>query len=117
MRTATLSVLGVLAIPFLTVSSAALMAGPVSTADPVRLSTGLLAAIIGSAVGLSVLRIAQSALLGVRAVVAAAVDWIESASEIISLRPTTLFAVVPATRPVVAVHASSLGRRGPPSGL
>lgn len=116
-RNATLSILGVLAIPFASVTAAALMAGPISDADPARMSTSLLAVVMGSVVGLSLLRVLRSAHLGIRSAVVAAVDWVESESDVHVLATTTPLIVVPVARPIIAVHASSLGRRGPPSGL
>jgi len=116
-RQATVSVLGVLAIPLLSVSSAALVAGPVSSADPVGIAQALLATLVGSFVGLSVLRLARAATWFIHVAASAAAQWIEAESSAVIARAGLAGTVHLVAIPVTSHHISAVSRRGPPQGL
>jgi len=116
-RTATLSVLGILAVPILAVSSAALLAGPVSSVEPVHIGTAILATLLGAVVGLAALRVVSAAIGGVRTAAIAAATWFESDSFVSPPVHGSRFVVRLSTIPVTSHHVRSLPRRGPPSRL
>jgi len=116
-RQATISVLGVLAIPLLSVSSAALVAGPVSSADPVGIAQALLATLAGSIIGLSVLRLMRAAAWFLHVAASAAAQWIEAESSAVIARVGLASTVHLVAIPVTSHHISAVSRRGPPQGL
>jgi len=116
-RQATFSVLGVLAIPLLSVSSAALVAGPVSSADPVGIAQALLATLVGSFVGLSVLRLARAATWFIQAVALSATQWAKAESSAVVAASGLTIVIAPAVIPSPSHHLDAVSRRGPPLDL
>ncbi len=116
-RQATISVLGVLAIPLLSVSSAALVAGPVSSADPVGILQAVSATLVGSFVGLSILRVARAATWFIHAATLAATQWEPAESFGVVAHPGLTIASATATIPSPSHHLGAVSRRGPPLDL
>lgn len=116
-RRATLTVLGILAIPFASVSSAALLAGPVSSADPTYIARTIAATLVGAATGLMIVRLLRAAVHGIHTAAMAAADWIASESLVFKLVPGTGFVVITSRVPSPCHHPWTMPRRGPPAGL
>jgi len=116
-RRATRAVLGILAIPFASVTSAALLAGPVSSADPTYLARTIAATLIGAATGLMIVRLLRAAVHGIHTAAMAATDWFASESMVFKIVPGTGFAVITSRLPSPWHHPWAMSRRGPPAGL
>ncbi len=117
LRKATLSVLAMLVIPIVSVSSAALLAGPVSSADPVSATRAAAAALAGSFIGLLLLRLVRAAASFLHVAASAAAQWIEAESSAVIARAGLASTVHLVAIPVTSHHISAVSRRGPPQGL
>lgn len=107
-------ILGLLAIPVLSVTSAALVADIASTTDPTAALVGIPATLGGVVTGALVLRVIRSVHTGAIAVWHAVLTAIRHAGAAIDLAVTALVVDdVRSARPAVAPVA--VGRRGPPS--
>ena len=114
---ATLSVLGMLVIPIVSVSSAALLASPVESAGPVGVTQAIVATLAGSLIGLSILRLLHAATDFVSAAAAAAVGWITSDSVVSILGNSAIMPVAAPVAVATATHNRAISRRGPPHRL
>jgi hypothetical protein len=113
-RSVTGSVLGLLAIPLASVSTAALLGDVASSPDRLGLVWGLAATVVGIAMGLVAVGVTRAAAVAFGSVVAALVRWssLGSGSVLVPLPMPTPVAVV--VVPVTAAHRASIRRRGPP---
>jgi hypothetical protein len=107
-------ILGLLAIPFLSVTSVAIVADIASTTDPVAALIGIPATMFGAVVGALVLHLARSLQTGAVALWSALLRVTQEAGHVADstaarLVPTRLLTARPAVVPV------AVGRRGPPS--
>jgi len=116
-RQATLSVLGLVAIPFGTVSITALLAGPISSADPVSLVATVCATLIGAAIGLLIVHLVRLTSNAIRTAAISAIDWVEADSTVTVITPLCVFVVITAPVHSTPHHVAAIPRRGPPSGL
>jgi hypothetical protein len=112
-RRAVWMIFGLLAIPFLAVTSAALAADIASTTDPTAALIGVPATLIGVAFGVGILRLAAAMHSGAVAVCAALLAAADRGAAMIEplrgLRVPTQ-----AVRPMPVLLPVSTGRRGPP---
>ncbi|MDG2026187.1 MAG: hypothetical protein P8J50_03700 [Acidimicrobiales bacterium] len=113
-RRAAWMILGLLAIPFLSVTSVAIVADIASTTDPVAALIGIPATMFGAVVGALVLHLARSLQTGAVALWSALLRVTQEAGHVADstaarLVPTRLLTARPAVVPV------AVGRRGPPS--
>jgi hypothetical protein len=110
-------VLGLLAIPLASVSTAVLLGDVASSPDSLGLVWGLAATVVGIAMGLVAVGVTRAAAVAFGSVVAALVRWssLGSGSVLVPLPMPTPAAVV--VVPVTAAHRASIRRRGPPDVL
>lgn len=107
-------ILGLLAIPFLTVTATSLLADVASTTDPAAALTGVPAAFCGVLCGGLFLRLVRAAHSGAVALGARCASLASVAIRLVVVVPS------PAPdaanlRPAVAMVPSRVGRRGPPT--
>gem|GEM_PF-2545158 len=116
-RHAALSIAWLIAIPVASVSSAALLAGPVSVVGPQTMLSALTATLGGVVVGLSVLRWAKSAAHAILTISKLAFVGLDSVWS--ALVPVVSSPLVAAPTPllVASVGSSAISRRGPPLGF
>ena len=116
-RSVTGPVLGLLAIPLASVSTAVLLGDVASSPDRLGLVYGLVATVVGTAMGLVVVSVTRAAAAAVGSVVAALTRWssVGSGSVPVPLPMPTRAPVV--VVPVTATHRASIRRRGPPVAL
>lgn len=112
-RRAVWMIFGLLAIPFLAVTSTALAADIASTTDPTAALIGVPATLIGVAFGIGILRLAAAMRSGAVAVCTALLAAADRGAAMTEpargLRVPTL-----AVRPMLVLLPVSTGRRGPP---
>jgi hypothetical protein len=106
-------ILGLFAIPFVTVSGVALFADVASTTDPAAAAVGIPAALGGVLVGglvFHVARVMHSGAVALRGALLAAVEYHVAVvtDQVIGRVPRN------AIRPAVVLVPASVGRRGPP---
>ena len=116
-RSVTRSVVGLLAIPLASVSTAALLGDAASSSDPARLAMGVVALIMGTFVGLAIAGLARVTASGFCMVAAAIVAWDPRDSDWIVTPAASCFVFVPALAPIRASRTAPIRRRGPPVGL
>lgn len=116
-RQATLSVLGILAIPLVSVSSAAVAAGPISTADPASMAAVVIATLLGALAGLVILRAVQLTIHAVHTAAVAVFDWAEGWSISAPQPPAVRLVALPVSRSTSTHLSGAIHRRGPPRDL
>jgi hypothetical protein len=113
-RSVTGPVLGLLAIPLASVSTAVLLGDVASSPDRLGLVCGLVATVVGTAMGLVVVSVTRAGAVAFGSVAAALTRWssLGSGSVLVPL-PMPIGAPVVVV-PVTAAHRASIRRRGPP---
>jgi hypothetical protein len=107
-------ILMLLAIPFASVTAAAVMADVASTTDPSVALAGLPASAGGVVVGLGVVRLARTVVAGARLVQVALLGLVRTVAGLLD-GTATVSVVRPTSVPVPVFVPASTGRRGPPS--
>jgi hypothetical protein len=100
-------------IPFLSVSSVALLSDMTARSNPAGFGPGLLATLIGVVTGLLVLRLVRSVTGGLRLVSDAVARWCEAASTL-ATTGSALLSRRPILVPLPATLPTAVRRRGPP---
>lgn len=113
----TLAVLGLIAIPFASVTAAVLVVGAASAADASAHGPGVFATVLGAALGAGAVPVARGLVNGLGAVATAAVGRSGEPSDWLPPRLVQPIAPFFAQLTVVTATGSPLWRRGPPSGL
>ena len=105
-------IFGLLAIPFLSVTSVALVADVASTTDPTAAAVGIPATLFGVLVGSLVFRLARAARSGAVALRDGLVAAAGAAPRIPEVAQPLMAGVSP--RPQLVLVPARVGRRGPP---
>jgi len=106
-------ILGLLAIPILSVSSAAMLADVASTTDPAAAAVGIPATLGGVVMGALVFRLARvmrSGAVAIRAVITAA----HARAERVLTSVSSPISLSSSLRPATVLVPTRVGKRGPP---